>query len=86
MEKVPCTNTIGCGCSCAAVELIGDIAYCCADTALEEAVAPSTPLGWYLSYLLNPHPDRMAPSPPFTAETDAWRIVEDRLESHLTDH
>ncbi|MFC9769146.1 primosomal protein [Rhodococcus jostii] len=69
-----------------AVELIGDIASYCADAELEEAVAPSTPLGWYLSYLLNPHPDRMAPSPPFTAETDAWRNVEDRLESHLTNH
>ncbi|MFR9752133.1 primosomal protein [Nocardia sp. 004] len=66
-----------------AVELFTDAAdYADSDT-VEQALAQSTPLGWYISYLLNPDPTRLAPNPPFTAEAQAWRELERDLESRF---
>ena len=51
-----------------AVELFTDAADYADDESMETALATSTPLGWYVSYMLNPDPNRLAPNPPFDAE------------------
>ncbi|NEW41132.1 primosomal protein [Nocardia cyriacigeorgica] len=66
-----------------AVELFTDAADYADDDAVEQGLAQSTPLGWYVSYLLNPDPSRMAPNPPFTAEAQAWRELERNFEARL---
>lgn len=66
-----------------AVELFTDAADYVGDDSVEQALAKSTPLGWYVSYLLEPDPTRLAPSPPFTAEAEAWRALEQAFESRL---
>ncbi|WP_067818586.1 primosomal protein [Nocardia inohanensis] len=66
-----------------AVELFTDAADYADDDAVEAALAVSTPLGWYVSYLLNPDPTRMAPNPPFQAESDAWKALQEAFETRL---
>lgn len=66
------------------LELFTDAADYAEDDTVEQALAKSTPLGWYVSYLLNPDPARMAPNPPFDAEARAWRELERNFESRLT--
>ncbi|WP_067843236.1 primosomal protein [Nocardia lijiangensis] len=67
-----------------AVELFTDAADYAEDESVEQALAQSTPLGWYVSYLLNPDPTRMAPNPPFAAEAQSWRELERAFEARLT--
>ncbi|WP_330183220.1 primosomal protein [Nocardia sp. NBC_01503] len=67
-----------------AVELFTDAADYAEEDNVETALAVSSPLGWYVSYLLNPDPSRMAPNPPFKAEADAWRALEETFESRLS--
>ncbi|MBO0854447.1 MAG: primosomal protein [Nocardia sp.] len=64
-------------------ELFTDAADYAGDDSVETALAKSTPLGWYVSYLLEPDPSRMAPSPPFTSEAEEWRAMEQTFESRL---
>ncbi|GAB2718303.1 primosomal protein [Nocardia thraciensis] len=66
-----------------AVELFTDAADYAGDDTVEQALAKSTPLGWYVSYLLEPDPTRMAPSPPFAAEAEQWRALEQSFENRL---
>ncbi|MBJ8347375.1 primosomal protein [Antrihabitans sp. YC2-6] len=66
-----------------AVELFTDAGDYAEDGAVEKALAPSTPLGWYVSYVLNPDPTRMAPSPPFGDEAEAWRALETGFEARI---
>ncbi|MEV0033640.1 primosomal protein [Nocardia sp. NPDC050793] len=66
-----------------AVELFTDAADYAEDDTVEQALAQSTPLGWYVSYLLNPDPTRMAPNPPFAAEAQSWRELERAFEARL---
>lgn len=66
-----------------AVELFTDAADYADDESTDAALAPSTPLGWYISFVLNPDPGRMAPSPPFEAEAQAWRALEQEFETRL---
>ncbi|MGW4246042.1 primosomal protein [Nocardia sp. NPDC004722] len=66
-----------------AVELFTDAADYAEDDSVESALAVSTPLGWYVSYLLNPDPTRMAPNPPFEAESESWKALEAAFESRL---
>jgi hypothetical protein len=66
-----------------AVELLTDAADYAGDNSVDQALAKSTPLGWYVSYLLEPDPSRMAPSPPFTAEAEQWRALEHAFENRL---
>ncbi|MGW4355980.1 primosomal protein [Nocardia sp. NPDC004582] len=66
-----------------AVELFTDAADYADDETVESALAVSTPLGWYVSYLLNPDPTRMAPNPPFQAESEAWKALEVSFEARL---
>ncbi|GAA4478497.1 hypothetical protein GCM10023094_22250 [Rhodococcus olei] len=66
-----------------AVELFTDAAAYAGDDSTDQALAPSTPLGWYVSYTLNPDPTRMAPSAPYTDESESWRALEHEFESRL---
>lgn len=66
-----------------AVELFTDAARFAEDESTERALAVSTPLGWYVSYTLDPDPSRLAPSAPFTAEAQAWRELEQEFEARL---
>lgn len=66
-----------------AVELLTDAADYADDDTIEQALAKSTPLGWYVSYLLEPDPNRMAPSPPFTGEAQQWRELQRAFEARL---
>lgn len=66
-----------------AVELFTDAADFADDDSVEEALASSTPLGWYVSYTLEPDPNRLAPSPPFAVEAEAWRALEREFEARL---
>ncbi|QIS17928.1 primosomal protein [Nocardia terpenica] len=66
-----------------AVELFTDAADYAEDDTVEQSLAKSTPLGWYVSYLLEPDPSRLAPSPPFTAEAEGWRTLEQAFEARL---
>lgn len=69
-----------------AVELLTDAEQWAGSDAADKALASSEPLGWLVSFLLRPDPTRLAPSPPFDAETAAWRLLvggfEDRLQVH----
>ncbi|MFC9514156.1 primosomal protein [Nocardiaceae bacterium NPDC056970] len=66
-----------------AVELFTDAADFAKDDATDAALAASTPLGWYVSYILEPDPGRMTPSPPFQAEAESWRALENEFETRL---
>ncbi|SNT46013.1 primosomal protein [Rhodococcoides kyotonense] len=66
-----------------AVELFTDAADFAGDESVETALATSTPLGWYVSYTLEPDPNRLAPSAPFHAEAEAWRALEREFEARL---
>ncbi len=66
-----------------AVELFTDAAQFAGDESTEQALAPSTPLGWYVSYTLNPDPTRLAPSAPYAAEAQSWRDLEREFEARL---
>lgn len=66
-----------------AVELFTDAADFAGDNSVDEALATSTPLGWYVSYTLEPSPDRLAPSAPFAVEAEAWRALEREFEGRL---
>jgi hypothetical protein len=69
-----------------AVELLTDAADWAGDESVGEALSQSESLGWLVSFVLRPDPNRLAPSPPFTAEVTAWqglvRTFEDRLRTH----
>ncbi|MGB6180054.1 MAG: primosomal protein, partial [Rhodococcus sp. (in: high G+C Gram-positive bacteria)] len=41
------------------------------------------PLGWLVSYVLEPRKGRMAPSGPFDAEAESWRALEREFETRL---
>ncbi|MDH6279314.1 hypothetical protein M2280_000519 [Prescottella agglutinans] len=66
-----------------AVELFTDAADFAKDDATDAALASSTPLGWYVSYIIEPTPGRMTPNPPFQAEADTWRALEAEFEARL---
>lgn len=68
-----------------AVELLSDAAEWAEDDGVAAALNQSESLGWLVSFILAPDPTRLAPSPPFDAESAAWaKLVqnfEDRLET-----
>ena len=66
-----------------AVELFTDAAAYGDDDAVGEALGSTTPLGWFVDYAVNPDPKRMAPSPPFENESEAWRALEHDFENRL---
>jgi hypothetical protein len=69
-----------------AVELLTDAADWADDESVSQALSQSESLGWLVSFVLRPDPTRLAPSPPFKAEVEAWqqlvRAFEDRLRVH----
>ncbi|WP_016699448.1 hypothetical protein [Actinoalloteichus spitiensis] len=66
-----------------AVELLTDAADWAGDDAAAEALAPSTSLGWLVSFALRPDPTRLAPSPPYEKEQAAWRDLVAGFEERL---
>jgi hypothetical protein len=66
-----------------AVELLRDAADWADDKSVAEALAQSESLGWLVSFILSPDPTRLAPSPPFTAEQEAWTRLVESFESRL---
>lgn len=66
-----------------AVELFSDAADYADDDSVETALAQSNPLGWYVSYLLNPDPNRMAPNPPYASEAQQFRDLQRAFEARL---
>ena len=66
-----------------AVELLNDAADWAGDKTVAEALAQSESLGWLVSFVLRPDPTRLAPSPPFTAEVEAWQALVEAFEERL---
>ncbi|MEE4022432.1 primosomal protein [Gordonia sp. PKS22-38] len=66
-----------------AVELLTDAADYADDDSVSEALGTTTPLGWFVDYAINPDPKRMAPSPPFENESEAWRALVHDFERRL---
>jgi len=66
-----------------AVELLNDAADWADDKSVAEALAQSESLGWLVSFVLRPDPTRLAPSPPFEAEQEAWTRLVEAFEERL---
>ena len=66
-----------------ATELLLDVGEWAGDDGPREALAQSQPLGWLVSFIVKPDPTRLAPSPPFDAESTALRGLLDGLEARL---
>lgn len=66
-----------------AVELLNDAADWADDKSVAEALAQSESLGWLVSFVLRPDPTRLAPSPPFDAEKEAWTRLVESFEERL---
>lgn len=66
-----------------ATELLLDVGEWADDDGPREALAPSQPLGWLVSFIVKPDPTRLAPSPPFDAESTTLRGLLDGLEERL---
>ncbi|MFW0784335.1 primosomal protein [Gordonia sp. CPCC 206044] len=66
-----------------AVELLTDAADYADDDSVAEALGSTTPLGWFVDYAISPDPKRMAPSPPFDNESEAWRALVHDFENRL---
>ncbi|QUH04955.1 primosomal protein [Saccharopolyspora erythraea] len=69
-----------------AEELLVDAAVWADDKTVEEALQPSERLGWMVSFVLQPSPNRLPPSPPFDAEVEAWRGLVESFEERLRTH
>jgi hypothetical protein len=66
-----------------AVELLRDAADWADDKSVAEALAQSESLGWLVSFILTPDPNRLAPSSPFDAEREAWTRLMEAFEDRL---
>lgn len=66
-----------------AVELLTDAADYAGIDAVAEALATTTPLGWFVNYSINPDPNRLAPSGPFDNESETWRALVNDFEDRL---
>jgi hypothetical protein len=66
-----------------AVELLNDAADWAGDKSVSEALTQSESLGWLVSFVLRPDPTRLAPSPPFEAEVEAWQKLVESFEERL---
>jgi hypothetical protein len=69
-----------------ATELLLDVGEWAGDDGPREALAAGQPLGWLVSYIVKPDPTRLAPSPPFDAESAALRGLLEGLEDRLNRH
>ncbi|WP_127783891.1 primosomal protein [Rhodococcus sp. X156] len=66
-----------------AVELFTDAADAAGDDSVDVALVSSSPLGWFVDFVLRPNPTRLAPSPPFDGEAAAWRELEAGFDDRL---
>jgi hypothetical protein len=69
-----------------AEELLMDAATWAGDESVEKALQPSERLGWLVSFVLRPSPNRLPPSAPFDAEVAAWRKLVEALEERFRTH
>lgn len=69
-----------------AEELLIDAGGWAGDPTAAEALRPSERLGWLVSFVLRPDPNRLPPSPPFDAEAEQWRMLVDTFEKRLRTH
>ena len=69
-----------------AEDLLLDAAAWAGDESTEQALQPSERLGWLISFILQPDPNRLPPSPPFDDEVAVWRELVDALENRLRVH
>ncbi|BBG04498.1 MULTISPECIES: primosomal protein [Pseudonocardia] len=66
-----------------ASELLTDVGEWADAPEPAESLAESSSLGWLVSFVVRPDPTRMAPSPPFTREAQAWSDLVAGLEARL---
>ncbi|MEV6232231.1 primosomal protein [Saccharopolyspora shandongensis] len=69
-----------------AEELLMDAAAWAGDDTVEQALQPSERLGWLVSFVLRPNPNRLPPSAPFDAEVETWRKLVENLEARFRSH
>ncbi|WP_236796809.1 primosomal protein [Amycolatopsis sp. GM8] len=69
-----------------AVELLTDAADWADDDSVSTALSSSESLGWLISFVLHPDPNRLAPSPPFDTEQSEWRKLVETFENRLRVH
>lgn len=69
-----------------AVELLTDAADWADDDTVSSALSTSESLGWLVSFVLRPDPNRLAPSPPFDTEQSEWRKLVESFEARLRAH
>ncbi|SFN10916.1 hypothetical protein SAMN05216207_100836 [Pseudonocardia ammonioxydans] len=69
-----------------ASELLTDVGEWAGDTEPADALAESNSLGWLVSFVVRPDPTRMAPTPPFSQEAQAWGELVAGLEARLRVH
>jgi hypothetical protein len=66
-----------------AVELLLDVGEWAGDDGPQVALSRSQSLGWLTSFVLDPEPNRLAPSPPFDSEVARWNGLVKGLASRL---
>jgi hypothetical protein len=66
-----------------APELLLDVGDWAGDSTAREALVESEALGWLVSFIINPDPTRLAPSPPFDAESARFRELVDSVVARL---
>ena len=69
-----------------ATELLLDVGDWAGDDQPREALAESQALGWLVSFIIKPDPTRLAPSPPFDAESARFQQLVDALTARLHEH
>ncbi len=69
-----------------AAELLLDVGSWAGDDRPREALGESEPLGWFVSFVTRPDPKRLAPGPPFDAESVRFRELVDDLQARLRRH
>ena len=69
-----------------AVELLTDAADWADDDSVSAALSTSESLGWLVSFVLRPDPNRLAPSAPFDTEQSEWRKLVESFEGRLRVH
>lgn len=62
-----------------ATELLTDAATARGDSETTDALGSASPLGYLVSAIANPSPDRLPPSPPFEDEAAAWDVLVERF-------
>ncbi|MHA6805679.1 primosomal protein [Salinifilum ghardaiensis] len=66
-----------------AEELLLDAAAWTGDDTVSEELGPSQRLGWLVSFILEPTPNRLPPSAPFDDEVRVWRELVEKFEQKL---